>query len=362
MWSGAALKGSAMKLSFINTASLKEKFGTDKLASTLSSFASKTTNGAAATPANATASPKVQPRQSQPQTPPLSPRNSHHDVLAGTELLRKQDEEYRVLRKNQVKLGDKAESLDKAIEQAYQRCSFQHKSMEALCQELLSLPKMIESLTLLQERMTAVCRQIEEVEEVIGHQIEEQAALDLRLWKEQKEAETETYRNAKNVELFRVETMLRKQRAALDEEMERTEREQRALQEREQHKIQQAFDEAFQQQVMEFKLHGAVGSNSKRTSPFFLTFLFTATNNLPNKATGETSGPKLEDITLQEETATTELEEFLGSNEEDPSYFEDPSSAPSSSPSPPAPSEEASSSSSPQQQQEEEAEEEDKTT
>ncbi|KAL6070387.1 Dysbindin [Balamuthia mandrillaris] len=342
MWSGAALKGSAMKLSFINTASLKEKFGTDKLASTLSSFASKTTNGAAATPANATASPKVQPRQSQPQTPPLSPRNSHHDVLAGTELLRKQDEEYRVLRKNQVKLGDKAESLDKAIEQAYQRCSFQHKSMEALCQELLSLPKMIESLTLLQERMTAVCRQIEEVEEVIGHQIEEQAALDLRLWKEQKEAETETYRNAKNVELFRVETMLRKQRAALDEEMERTEREQRALQEREQHKIQQAFDEAFQQQVMEFKLHGAVGSNSKPT--------------------GETSGPKLEDITLQEETATTELEEFLGSNEEDPSYFEDPSSAPSSSPSPPAPSEEASSSSSPQQQQEEEAEEEDKTT
>jgi len=241
--------------------------------------------------------------QSIPFLPSLGPSyEAYHDngidFTAGTELWQRYDDLLTLLHENQVALAAQAEATDQRVKPLLERCNAQYRAINALYKELWTLPKVFEGLTHFQQSLRTICESIDDLEGLLATRTAEVEALELERWKAVQQQKLEEYRLLKRAELQRLEKEMQAKKKQLEKELQKSEEQARRKLEEEEEKYRQACEAAFRHSMEEFKKYGP--------------------QRIPRTHIKES----LEQISLGA-VNDSELEQFLGSDDEDGDDFAD---------------------------------------
>lgn len=244
------------------------------------------------------------------------------EITAGLELLHKYEHELLAIHTCSKNLAAKAEATDKKIAPLYQYCLQQNDTWNKFRKEINLIPEISNTISKIYSELEGICSRIDLLEAALTEQTEEVQALQLQSFKQHQMNLTELYRRKKELSVEEAEQELRiaafkreQQRLELEKikanermteqmikakEKERADRirEQEILlqREKEQARMREALNKAFQEELMTYK----VSQNKPKKK---------------KKRTTKKTQKSLENIVLSE--SDTALEEFLGPEESD---------------------------------------------
>jgi len=154
----------------------------------------------------------------------------------------------------------------------------QHSHVNTLYIELKTLPEVLDGLSRIHSKLSALCNLIDEIENLYTERLREDEILELNDWRLEQDIVTDQYRDSRGVKLKHVEEQLVLKRAQLDEELKRGERREREREdqarrkaerkrqeeelevvrkeEEEKARIRDAYEKAFKKQMADFQKYG----------------------------------------------------------------------------------------------------------